>query len=191
MSDLAAYIPPVQPFNEQMPNFPTPNSRDDYLFQTNNISTKLGRVAVNTVMLTGNAETKIQNIFKVIGFVKVLSLTADITMQLGNCTVSSVIFKDDSATVDITESVTGTILSNAGVGSFLIVKEDNTAAISLSTATQVRYTSTPFSFILQQKNGTDSYISFQYTTSDTPTTGKIQFRLTFVPLTDESGVIMP
>lgn len=150
-----------------------------------------GLTLSNSKTLTANnaAGTAVP-IFHITGSVQVLAIWGNVTTVLGaNNTAAYWRLNDQTAQSDITLS-TGTALSAAPVGSIIVKKGLAAAALTLLSASQERvsepttletlYFST---FVAVQKTaGVTTDIEFVYTTTDTPTSGVINFYVQYIPL---------
>lgn len=158
--------------------------------------TQNGLASTDIQTLTGNNTTVAVPIFGITGTVLVNALYGVVTTALGvNNTAAYFRLNDGAAQSNITLN-TGTTISAAPVGSTLIKKDLATAALTLLNASQERVSEPTtletfyFSpFTVQQKTGAiATNIEFVYTTTDTPTSGTIQFFLGWIPLTSTSSV---
>jgi|SRR5665213_2124451 len=155
-----------------------------------------GLASTDTQTLVGNNTTVTVPIFGITGTVLVNALYGVVTTVLGaNNTAAYFRLNDAAAQSSITAS-SGTALSAAAVGSMLVKKDLASAALTLLTSAQERVSEPTtletlyFSpFLVQQKTaGVATNIEFVYTTTDTPTSGVIQFYLGWIPLTSTSSV---
>lgn len=143
----------------------------------------------NSKTLTGSGATVAVPLFSVTGTVSVLALWGNVTTALGNCTATAWRLNDGSAQSDITLA-TGTSLTNATAGSIILRRLLATNALNFDNASQERVqdaggtgVSNFSEFVAVQKTaGVATNIEFVYTTSDTPTTGVINFYIQYVPL---------
>ena len=134
-------------------------------------------------------------IYTIIGTVEIRGLWGVVTTVLGaNNTAAYFRLNDGTAQSNITVN-TGTTLSAAAVGSTLVKKDVASAALTLLTSAQERVSepttleTTYFSpFIAVAKNGVTTNIEFVYSTTDTPTSGVIQFFLRWLPVSNGSSV---
>jgi len=158
--------------------------------------TQNGLASTDIQTLTGNNATPVVPIFGITGTVLVNALYGVVTTVLGaNNTAAYWRLNDGTAQSSITAS-SGTTLSAASVGSMIVKKDLASAALSLISASQERVSEPTtletlyFSpFIVQQKTaGVATNIEFVYSTTDTPTSGVIQFYLGWIPLTSTSNV---
>jgi hypothetical protein len=157
--------------------------------------TNLGVLITNPVTLTGSGTTINLPIFRVTGSVLILALYGVITTDLQNHTAASWRLNDQGAQIYIT-AVGGTSLTNKKAGSVIVKKDvvsaaltllDNTnGVISEPTTLETDYFSP---FVMVKKTGAlNTDIEYNYTTSDTPTHGAIQFFVGFVPLSAEANI---
>lgn len=154
-----------------------------------------GVLSANTKTLTGNNTTVHVPIFTVVGTIQCRALYGIVTTVLGaNNTAAGWRFNDQTNQSDITLA-TGTTLSAAAAGSAIVKKGLAAAALTLLGASQERV-SEPTTletmyfqeFVLVALPGATSQIEFTYTTTDTPTSGAIQFFLNWRPLSIDGQV---
>ncbi len=141
-------------------------------------------------ILSGNNTTVAVPLFSVTGTVMVTGLWGVVTTAMGS-NVDTAYFRlnDSSAQSNITLN-TGTDISAAPVGSTIVKKGLAAAAFTLLSASQERVSEPTtletlyFSpFVAVQKTGSvTTNIEFVYSTTDTPTSGAIQFFVSYVPL---------
>lgn len=151
----------------------------------------------NTVSKTTNANNTTVSVplFRITGSIHVRRLYGVVTTVLGsNHTAAHWRLEDGTNTPAVTLA-TGTTLSSANVGSIIQKKGLAAAALVLSQSDQVRISEhatsgmdpdTPFSVV--QKNGANSDLVYRYTTTNTPTSGVIQFFLDWEPLSADAAV---
>lgn len=143
----------------------------------------------NSINLTANNTTANVPVFHVTGTVLVTGLWGVVTTTLGaNNTAAYWRLNDQTAQSDITLS-TGTALSAAVAGSVIVKKGLAAAALTLLSNSQERVSEPTtletlyFSpFVAVKKTAAVTDIEFTYTTTDTPTTGTIQFFASYVPI---------
>jgi hypothetical protein len=147
--------------------------------------------------LVANNTTAAVPIFSLTGTVDVLALYGIVTTVLGsNNTAAFFRLNDQTAQVSITLA-TGTTLSSAPVGSLILRNALAATALVLksSAAGAIVEPNTaaapdPFvPFMITQKTGSiTTNIEFDYTTTNTPTTGVIQFFAKYLPVSSGSGL---
>ncbi|MEA2036864.1 MAG: hypothetical protein U9O94_05110 [Nanoarchaeota archaeon] len=138
--------------------------------------------------LNGNNTSVTMNIFKVIGSVEILTAHGEVmdVTTLTNMTAVYTDLWDGTTAVNITAN--GAILSGAPVGSLIIKQKDSTNAMITVLANQARVTEpandkkTHQPFIVTQKNGVDTYIRMNYTTTDAPIDAQILFIVKYRPI---------
>lgn len=174
-----------------MPTFNASFSRD-----ANRVPiTNPGFFSISSKTLTGSNATVAVPLFTVTGSVQVLGIWGIVTTTLGsNNTAAYWRLNDAAAQSDITLA-TGTTLSSAGVGSTIVKKGLAGAALTLLTSAQERVSEPTtletmyFSpFVAVGKVAATTNIEFVYTTSQTPTTGAIDFCLSWLPLSLASTI---
>lgn len=154
-----------------------------------------GALSTDSQTLTANNTTANVPIFTVTGTIEVLGLWGIVTTVLGaNHTTAFWRMNDGTNTPAITLA-TGTTLSAANLGSIIAKKGLAAAALTLTQADQTRVSepttleTTYFSpFVINAKNTATSNIEYSYATTDTPTSGAIQFFLRWIPLSVNANV---
>lgn len=132
------------------------------------------------VTLDANNSSDSKNVFRLLGSVKICSLTAVIVSAttLNNCTGLYFDFWDGTLASDITK--TGGILSGMNVGTTLVKEFDDSIIVTIldnSTGVVSEPTSGKKSFsefIIGQKFETDSFVRLNYTTTDAPINAQIE-----------------
>jgi hypothetical protein len=117
------------------------------------------------------------------------------TVLSSNNTAAYFRLNDQTNQSDITLN-TGTTLSSAAVGSFLVKKGLAGAAVTLLTSAQERVSEPTtletilFShFLIVKKPAANTDIEFVYTSTNTPATGAIKFYARYFPLTDDGALV--
>lgn len=154
-----------------------------------------GCLATTTKTLVGNNTTVAVPLFTVAGSIEVLGIWGVVRTVLGaNNTAAYFRGNDGTNTPAITLS-TGTTLSAANVGSIIAKKGLAATAVTLIKSDQFRISepttleTTLFSpFELTGLNTGTSNIEFVYSTTDTPTSGVIEFFMRWIPLTEDAQV---
>lgn len=154
-----------------------------------------GVVTRNSKTLTGNNTTVTVPVFGITGTVSVTGIYGVVTTDLGaNNTAAYWRLNDQTAQVDITLN-TGTTISAVKAGSVIVKKDLATAALALldnaagrisePTTLETAYFSP---FVATKKTAAATNIEFVYTTTDTPTSGTIQFFLVWLPISAAATV---
>lgn len=145
---------------------------------------------VNPKTINANNTTESVQLFLVDGNVFITKLYGVVTTALGsNHTKGYFRINDQTAQVDLTESVTGATLSSFTANSFLGKGGPGAIAIQGNNASAGRlFDSTLSSFVITAKNGANTYIEYTYSTTNTPTSGQIDFFVEWEPLSS-SGTI--
>ncbi len=154
-----------------------------------------GLTISNSKTLVGNNTTVAVPIFTVTGSVQVLALWGNVTTVLGaNNTAAYWRLNDSSNQSDITLS-TGTTLSGVAAGSIIVKKDVASAALTLLNNSQERVSEPTtletlyFSpFVAVAKTAVKTNIEFVYSTTDTPTSGVINFYVQYIPLGQGSKI---
>ena len=163
------------------------------IFQPNGGATQL---ISNSKTLSANNTTANVGLFSFTGVIQVLRLYGIVTTAIGaNHTTAYFNLYDQTSRTAITLA-TGSVLSAFAVGSFVgkfglaaaaaNVKNAATALITEPTTLETLDFS-PFTLIA--KNTATSEIDYTYSTTDTPTTGAIQFFLEWQPQSASAGVV--
>lgn len=156
-------------------------------------------VRLNTsATLIANNTTASNIIFRVTGSVEVLRLYGIVTTVLGsNITAAFWRTNDQTAQLDVTAAA-GTTLSSFAVGS--LIARNSVAAVALTgdnaSAAKVRdpvaatapAVCMPFA-VVQKTAAVQTDIEFRYTTTNTPTSGVIQFFLEYRPMSADGSVV--
>lgn len=150
-----------------------------------------------TQTLIGNNATVAVPLFHVVGSVEVRGLWGVVTTTLGaNHTAAYFRLNDQAAQVNITLN-TGTTLSAVVAGSTIVKKGLAAAAVTLLDNAAGRVSepttleTTFFSpFVAMKKTAATTDIEFVYSTTDTPTSGVIQFFARFIPLSADGNLVI-
>lgn len=155
-----------------------------------------GLTSLTSKTLIGNNTTTAVPLFTVVGKVEITGLYASVTTALGNNTAAFWRTNDGSTQNNITLN-TGTTLTGAILGSMISKKAGVGTALTLtqSTSGQVSESATAGAtyfqdFVVQDNPLATTNIEFVYTTTDTPTTGALNFHIRWVPLTAGSQIIV-
>lgn len=154
-----------------------------------------GVVSRKSLTLSGSNTTVASPIFTVTGTVNVVSLYGVVTTDLGaNNTAAYWRLNDQTAQPAITLA-TGTTLSGVKAGSTIVKKGlagaaltllDNSAGrVSEPTTLETTYFSP---FVATKKTAALTQIEFVYTTTDTPTSGVIQFFAVWLPVSADGAL---
>ncbi len=171
--------------------------KEAYSRDANNVPiTTDGLVTSDIQTLIGNNTTVNVPIFTIQGSVEIRGLWGAVTTVLGaNNTAAYWRVNDQTNQSNITLN-TGTTLSAAPVGSLIVKKGLAAAALTLLSASQERVSEpttleTPYfsPFVVTALPTATTNIEFTYTTTDTPTSGVIQFFLRWLPITQNANVI--
>lgn len=157
------------------PSFINKNTVYDYLMESS------GYLLEKEVTLNANNTSQSFNLFKVTGSVTINSIIGIVTdtTTLNNCTGCQLQLDDGSTPKNISDD--GAILSGALVGSLLLKDKDALNNLTAILNTECRVTErgavddTHQPFEVTQKNGVDTYIKFNYSTTDAPINAKIKW----------------
>jgi hypothetical protein len=155
-----------------------------------------GVVGRKSLTLSGNNTTVTAPIFTLTGTVNVVALYGVVTTDLGaNNTAAYWRLNDQTAQPAITLS-TGTTLSAVKAGSVIVKKGlaaaalvllDNSAGrVSEPTTLETTYFSP---FVATKKTAATTQIEFVYSTTDTPTSGVIQFFAVWLPVSADAALV--
>jgi len=145
-----------------------------------------GLIMEKEVRITGTGVLQIP-VFKVTGSVRVLNQWAIITevTTLNNMTDVYADTWDGTTSVKLTKTP-GAVLSGAPVGTFFTKDKDSTNIYSVSLANQVRVLEATnkiaVPFVVTQKNGADTFIRFNFTTTDSLIDFKMHVWFVYYPL---------
>lgn len=153
-----------------------------------------GMVTSNTIVLSANNTTANVPVFHITGTVNILGLWGVVTTVIGaNHTGGLFRLNDQTAQVAIT--ATGVTLSGLAVGTTFVKKGLAAASATLldNAAGRVSEPTTletlvPSPFIAMKKTGATTDIEYQYATTDTPTSGAIQFFALWYPISQDGNV---
>lgn len=154
-----------------------------------------GIIITDTQTISGNNTTIATPIFTITGSIEVRGIWGIVTTDLGaNHTAAYWRLNDQTAQANITLN-TGTDLSGIKAGSVIYKKGLAAAALTLlnnsagrvsePTTLETNYYSP---FVLVKKTGATTNVEYVYSTTDTPTTGAIQFFLRWLPVSVDAAV---
>lgn len=163
------------------------------IFQSNSSSAFL---LSNSITLSANNTTANVPVFRITGTVEFLKLYGIVTTAIGsNHTGGFFRMNDQSAQANITLNTVGVTLSSFVAGSTIsksalaatlaTVKNSSTGQFYESATAETQYFSP---FIITKKSGANTDIEYTYTTTNTPTTGVIQFFVEYRPLSADGAV---
>lgn len=155
-----------------------------------------GLTITDSQTFTGSNTTVVTPIFTITGTVEVRGIWAVVTTVLGtNHTAAAFRLNDGAAQSNITLN-TGTDISAAPVSSVIYKKGLAAAAITLLSSSQERV-SEPTTLetlyyspcLLVAKTGTaTTNVEYVYATTDTPTSGAMQFFIRWLPVSADGNV---
>jgi len=145
--------------------------------------------------MSANNTTANVPLFRITGSVEIRGIWGVVTTALGsNHTAAYWRLNDQTAQVNITLN-TGTTLSAIAAGSTIVKKGLATAALVLLDNAAGRVSEpttleTPFfsPFVMMKKTAANTDIEYTYTTTNTPTSGVIQFFVRWLPLSTDAAV---
>ena len=154
------------------------------------------RHSKSAVTLNVNNTTGSKVAFTVTGSVLILGIWGEVTTAISsNHTKGHLRTNDQTATIDITESVTGITLSSLAVGT--MIYKESLAAVALSLQDNVsakmeepaaagQFSMSPF--IVTKKTAAVTTIDYRYTTTNAPSTGAILFNVLWIPLSADGNL---
>lgn len=153
-----------------------------------------GKHVSKTIALTANNTSANVNIFLLTGTVKIVSIHGEIVFAttLTNCTNVYFDLWDGTNSVLITKA-TGATMSGYGVGSFFIKDSDVSIALTILNNDQCRIKEAATGvkvnteLIAVQKISTNTYIRFNYTTTDAPINATVKIDIAWADI--DSGEI--
>lgn len=154
-----------------------------------------GVITTDSQTFSGSNATVVTPIFRITGTIEVRGLWGVVTTVLGvNHTASAFRLNDQTAQVNITLN-TGTDISAVAAGSVIVKKGLAGAAITLlnnsagrvsePTTLETLYHSP---FLITKKTAANTDIEYVYATTDTPTSGAMQFFLRWLPISSDGNV---
>lgn len=146
--------------------------------------------AEKTITLDASNTTKSHVIFTVTGSVLIHRIWGEVTTVIGaNHTKGHLRTNDQTATIDLSESVTGATLSALAVGTMLwrsgvlataLQLDDNAVGAIQDAVSAGNRVFSPFA--VTKKSGAVTTIDYRYTSTDTPHSGAIKWRADWEPL---------
>lgn len=154
-----------------------------------------GFTLTNSLTFTGNNTTVATPLFHIAGTVEVFALWGVVTTVLGaNHTAAAWRLNDQTAQANITLN-TGVDISGVAAGSVIVKKGLAAAAAVLINNSAGRVTEPTtletlyFSpFVVTKKTAATTDIEYVYATTDTPTSGVIQFFIQWIPISADGRV---
>lgn len=153
-----------------------------------------GQHISKTITLSASATSASVNCFQVTGYNEVFNLHGEITAvtTLTNCNAVYFDLWDGTVSVPITKT-TGAVLSGYGVGSGFVKDSDVASALTTMNNNQCRMQEAAVGakesakFLVLQKLSTNTYIRFNYTTTDAPINATLSIQIVFADI--DSGTI--
>ncbi len=174
---------------------PAMTSRGAFPRDDNDVPVTLGGLqSTETITLTANGTTANIPLFHITGTVMVTGLWGVVTSVIGaNHTAGLFRLNDQTAQVAITASgvtlsglAAGTTFYKHGLAAAAATLLDNAAGRVSEPTTLETLVFSPF--IAMKKTGAVTDIEYEYATSDTPTSGNIQFFCQWVPVSADGRV---
>ena len=140
-----------------------------------------GKHVTKTITLSANNTSASVNVFQLTGVVKINLIHGEVmdATTFSNCTSVYFDLWDGTTSVPITKT-TGSALSGYGVGGFFIKDADVNSALSTLNNSQTGFKEPATGqrvnteFLAIQKLSTNTYIRFNYTTTNTPINAQIK-----------------
>lgn len=153
-----------------------------------------GKHVTKTITLNANNTSANVNVFQLTGGVKILGLHGEILTNtvLTNCTSVYFDLWDGTTSIPITKT-TGAAMSGYNVGAFFIKDADSASALTILNNDQARIkeaetgAKVSSELVAIQKTGTNTYIRFNYTTTDAPADATVKVDIIWVDI--DSGTI--
>lgn len=173
----------------------TMTSRGSFPRDDNDVPITLGGLqTTNTISLTANNTTANVPVFTITGTVMVTGLWGVVTTTIGaNHTGGLFRLNDQTATVAITASgvtlsalLPGTTFAKMGLAAAAATLFNNSAGRIGEPTTLETLVFSPF--LAVKKTAAATNIEYQYATTDTPTSGAIQFFCQWVPVSADGRV---
>ena len=154
-----------------------------------------GKHTTNTITLSANNTSANVNVFQLTGSVQVLSMHGEVLDNTTMTNLTGVYFDlwDGTNAVEVTKSAIGATMSGYNVGAFFIKDADNTSVLTTINNDQVRAIEAATGakerqdWIAIQKTGTNTYIRFNYTTTDAPINAQLKIDISWADI--DSGTI--
>ena len=154
-----------------------------------------GKHVSKIITLNANNASASVNVFQVTGYNKCFDIHGSINLgtTLTNCTDCYFDLWDGTNSVALTK-ITGATISNFGVGSGFIKDAAVTSPLTVINNNQCRMNEAAVGvkegapFTVTQKISTNTYIRFNYTTTDAPINAQLEIHITFADI--NSGTIV-
>lgn len=151
-----------------------------------------GLVAIKSVTFVGDGETAVIPLFSVTGVVELLKLWGVVTTAFENHTAAHWRVNDQTAADQVITKATGTDLSDISAGALIIANVLAATALTYKTADagsllQPAVVNSQIwspSVIVQKTGSIETDIEYVYTTTDSPTSGVMQFFAGYLPLSE-------
>ena len=155
-----------------------------------------GKHVTKTITLNANNTTANVNVFQLTGATKIVLLHGEVLTKttLTNCTKVYFDLWDGTNSVHITK-ITGADMSGYNVGAFFIKDADVLTALTILNNDQARIKEAATGnkvnteFIAVQKTATNTYLRFNYTTTDAPIDATVKIDCHWSDI--DSGIIIP
>jgi len=154
-----------------------------------------GKHATKTITLSANNTSANVNVFQVTGMVEVTSIHAEVVdaTTLTNCTDVAFDLWDGTLSTALTKASPGGVLSGVAVGTGMVKTAiASTLLTVLDNATgvlqEVAGIKVAQAFYVVKKNGADTFIRFNYTTTDAPINAQIKVDIVWADI--DSGTIV-
>lgn len=146
--------------------------------------------STKTINGTAAASPNIVPIFRITGNVQIVRLSGNVTTALANHTAASFRVNDQTVQTQVT-SLAGSSCTNFVSGSYIYKGAAAGTAVSArnSNVAQIVDSGSFVGFFVQAKNGANTDIEYVYTTTDSPTSGVIEFRCDWTPLSSGALVV--
>jgi hypothetical protein len=148
-----------------------------------------GKHVTKTITLSANNTSASVNVFQLTGSIQILSLHGEVMDSTVLTNLTNAYFDLwDGANSEVLTKVTGCTMSGAGVGSFFLKDADATVSLTFLNNSQVRLSepitgAKSFSpFLATQKISTNTYLRFNYTTTDAPINAQLKIDVSWADI---------
>lgn len=150
---------------------------------------------VNSITLVASGATVNVPLFTVTGSVLVHGIWGVVTTTIGvNHTAAHLRTEDQTAQIVLTNATgialsglaVGTLVSKTALAAVALTLDDNATAKITESASAGQGVMSPFSVV--KKSGAVTTIDYRYTSSDTPTSGAIEWHALWEPLSSDGAL---
>lgn len=154
-----------------------------------------GKHTTKTITLSANNTNANVNVFQLTGSVLVLSIHGEVIDNSTMNNLTGIYFDlwDGTNSVDITKSAGGATMSGFNIGAFFIRDASSASILTVVNNDQTRITEAASGpqirtdWLATQKAATNTYIRFNYATTDTPIDAQLKIDIVWVDI--DNGAI--